>query len=348
MAKRLFSLLTLLALLVPALTLAGMPSTPKQPAEDIQRLDRGVLRQIDTISFGWQLSSASVTIRPPDLLQTDVIDHIRAIYAQGQRMRNRGDVFAKIGDSITVNDNFLHPIGYGVYDLGEYGYLYDVIEHFDARALYNRSSFNRVSVAAGVGWSAWAALNPEYATPDLCDPEERPLDCEYRLIRPSLALIMFGTNEVSYMDTSIYIGHISRIIDLSEERGVIPIISTLPDRHAWEDKIARWNDQLRDLAAERQIPLWDYAAALRDLPAHGLGHDGVHPSFPPDGWFERAALFDPEHLQYGYNVRNLTALQILDRVWRAVDVPPPTPTPIPPVLATLHPTATASGETGQP
>jgi hypothetical protein len=31
------------------------------------------------------------------------------------------------------------------------------------------------------------------------------------------------------------------------------------------------------------------------------------------------AVFSAENLQYGYVVRNLTALQILDRVWRTVD-----------------------------
>jgi hypothetical protein len=30
-----------------------MSTEPKQAAKDIQRFDRGVLRQIDTISLGW-------------------------------------------------------------------------------------------------------------------------------------------------------------------------------------------------------------------------------------------------------------------------------------------------------
>jgi hypothetical protein len=44
--------------------------------------------------------------------------------------------------------------------------------------------------------------------------------------------------------------------------------------------------------------------------------DGFHYSFPPDG---RAAWFNGSYLQqYGYNVRNLTALRALDSVRRQI------------------------------
>jgi hypothetical protein len=43
-----------------------------------------------------------------------------------------------------------------------------------------------------------------------------------------------------------------------------------------------------------------------------LSSDGVHPSYVTS----HAADFTPEYLQYGYTVRNLTALQALDEVWR--------------------------------
>jgi hypothetical protein len=43
----------------------------------------------------------------------------------------------------------------------------------------------------------------------------------------------------------------------------------------------------------------------------------VHPSSPPNG---NAADFSAENLQYGYTVRNLGALHILDILWREVIV----------------------------
>jgi hypothetical protein len=44
-----------------------------------------------------------------------------------------------------------------------------------------------------------------------------------------------------------------------------------------------------------------------------MGPDGVHPSWAPN-----AADFTPENLQYGSTVRNLTALMVLDALWRQV------------------------------
>jgi hypothetical protein len=41
--------------------------------------------------------------------------------------------------------------------------------------------------------------------------------------------------------------------------------------------------------------------------------DGVHPSPAPAG---HNADFQPQYLGYGYTIRNLTALQALDAVWR--------------------------------
>lgn len=258
-------------------------------------------------------------IRPPDLLPPAVIQHIQQIAARGRLFRNRPDVFSKVGDSITVSDNFLHPIGYGVYDLDAYGALYDVIEYYSQTDIREgRNAFNAVSLAAGVGWSAWSAFQLENADTEWCLPEETPLMCEFRETRPALALIMFGTNEVSYMEPTAYRTFLVRIIDTAEEYGVIPILSTLPDRHAHESQIAVYNEHIRALTAARNLPLWDYAAALRDLPDRGLGRDGVHPSYPPDQWFEGAAIFTPDYLRYGYNMRNLTALYILDRVWRSM------------------------------
>jgi len=282
-------------------------------------LTAGLVRHAPTDAAAQPLDRPLVQVRPPDLLPTDVIQHIRTIYARGQVLRNRPNVFSKIGDSITVSDNFLHPIGYGVYDLDAYGYLYDLIEYFsEVEVGEGRNSFNAVSLAAGVGWSAWSAFQLENADVDLCLPEETPIICEIRNNRPSMAVIMFGTNEVSYMDASVYRNFIARIIDVCEAYGVIPIISTLPDRHAHEAQIAVYNEQLRALAAARQVPLVDFAAALRNVPDRGVGRDGVHPSYPPDRWFDGAALFTPDYLGYGYNLRNLTTLQTLDRVWRSL------------------------------
>lgn len=270
------------------------------------------------LTAAWIGQPTSQQMRPLDLLPTDVIVNIRQVYDFGRLIGNRPTVFSKVGDSITVSDNFLHPIGYGVYDLGDYGYLRAVIDFYRQTPARTGNSFNNVSLAAGVGWSAWAVLQPEFADTEHCLPDEMPLVCEYRMSEPSLALIMFGTNEVSYMSAAAYRSWLVRIIDISEEMGVIPILSTLPDRHAWEDAIDRYNTVIRTLTAGRHLPLIEYAEALRPLPDRGLGWDGIHPSWAPDAYYTGAARFTPDNLRYGYVVRNLTALQTLDRVWRSL------------------------------
>lgn len=247
----------------------------------------------------------------------DIANNIRAIYSVGQAYGNQPGMFSKVGDSISTSVSYLRQIGWGVYDLGAHDYLQPVINHFSNTWVGVDNAFTRVSVAADVGWAAWGALEPELADEDLCQPEEKPLECEYRIARPSIALIMFGTNDVSYRSAAEFQYDLERIIDLTVSWGVIPVLSTFPNRPDAPDAAAALNQVVRELAAGRRLPLWDYAAALAPLPDQGLAWDHLHPSSPEKS--NQLAVFSAENLQYGYVVRNLTALQILDRIWRTVD-----------------------------
>jgi hypothetical protein len=81
--------------------------------------------------------------------------------------------------------------------------------------------------------------------------------------------------------------------------------------------VAEFNRIVHEVAANRAVPVWDYYAALEGLPNAGLAWDNVHPSSPEE-WYQDAADFSPHNLIYGYVIRNLTALQVLDSVWRQV------------------------------
>ena len=64
--------------------------------------------------------------------------------------------------------------------------------------------------------------------------------------------------------------------------------------------------------------MWNFGGAIDALENNGLS-DGIHPSSPPGNGpddFAAAADFTAENLRYGYTVRNLTALQVLNAVWR--------------------------------
>jgi len=246
------------------------------------------------------------TLSPP------VRDYLNAIYIYGQSLGNNPHAFAKVGDSITVSTDFLHPIGTGQYDLGAYGYLQPVVDHYSQLTARGRNAFRIRSLAAGVGWSALAVLDPSFADETACLPGESPLVCEYRLTKPSVALIMFGTNDVGYRTPDEFRANLTRIVQTSIQMGVIPILSTIPARPDMPDRVALFNAVIIDVAGD--LPLWDYHAVSRDLPNNGLAWDNLHPSSPG---FELAADFT--NLGHGYTIRNLTALQILYRVWSNLD-----------------------------
>jgi hypothetical protein len=266
----------------------------------------------------WMLAQTDALPSNYPLPET-VVQHVRLLYQVGQAFGNRPDVFSKIGDSITVSTNFLYPIGFGLYQLGEYTDLQGVIDYFSPTNARAGNSFNNPSLAAGVGWAAWGVLDPALSDAQHCGLNESPLECEYRLVRPSFALIMFGTNDVGYRTPDQYRADLLRIVEISVSSGVIPVLSTIPNRPDVQAQVETFNNIVRDITTTQSLPLWDYAAAMQNLPNSGLTWDNIHPSSPPiDG---TAAYFDTGNLSYGYVVRNLTALEMLDALWRSVTAP---------------------------
>lgn len=265
--------------------------------------------------------SVTTTLEPlphPLRLASKVAANIRQIYAQGQELGNRADVFSKVGDSITVAPHMLHPIDDAHYNLGDFQYLQAIIDRFSVTPARDTNSFAETSLAAGVGWTTDAVLKAKYADPSLCESEESALDCEYRLVKPAYALIMFGTNDVAHLSLETYVYNMGRIVKASMAQGVIPIISTIPVRVGYEEKVVAFNEGLVKVARRYNVPLWEYGAAMQGLPDNGLAPDGVHPSIPPNG-YKGAVDFRASNLYYGYVIRNLTALQVLDAVVLAVE-----------------------------
>ncbi len=249
---------------------------------------------------------------------TGITEHAREIFLTGQQLGSRANVFSKVGDSITVNENFLIPFGIGNYNLGEYAYLQAVIDYFSVATARTGNSFANISLSADPGWSSWTAINGYAADESICLPGEMPIACELRMVKPSVALIMLGTNDVPDTDNvtpSAYERQMRKVIETTINMGVIPVISTLPEFHRPSGyRAALFNEAVVKLADEYDIPLWNYWAALQNLPNDGLSSDGVHPSVASTS----ATDFSPEGLKYGMNMRNLTALQALDAVWRYV------------------------------
>jgi hypothetical protein len=243
------------------------------------------------------------------LFDAATVARIREIRALGVTMGVRPQVFAKIGDSITESNSFLNDIGQGWYVLGPYGALEPTITYFRATRFPNSSnSFTRASECAVSGWVAAYALS--------MDPMS-PLRAELAYTRPGYALVMYGTNDLDRITPADFTRDMSRILEIIEGNGTVPVISTIPDRLDRPETMARvpgFNDAIRALAAARHIPLMDYWRALQPLPRRGVDTDGIHPSaYFTSGDFATGVI-TPAALQFGYNMRNYVALLALDRL----------------------------------
>lgn len=243
----------------------------------------------------------------------------RAIFQHGQQLGNRANVFSKVGDSITATPRFLAPIAWNAYNLRDYGGLQDVIAYFSAAGVRTANSFANESLAARGGWTTANVLDPNSATPGICQGGETPLACEYRVDMPAVALIMLGTNDMASIPLGVFRGNLSAIAQISIDRGVIPVLSTIPTRCGFEGAVPGFNQAIVDTARQYDVPLLDYASAMGGLPGGGVSSDCIHPSSAPGNSQEdygASTDFTGFNLQFGYTMRNLTALEALDAVWR--------------------------------
>ena len=285
---------------------------------DASAKEAGVI-YLDDWTFEPNLEIAFNAIRWTPILGTaasNVISNItptaRDIFHKGKALGNRANVFVRVGDSISYSPEFLTPIGNGQYNLGSYSQLLPTIQFFSAVNVRGAgNSFANPPLAAGNGWGADRILQVGYAYTDVCGSDSQ-LVCEYKHSKPAVALIMIGTNDSGGVAPDVYTANLKQIVEISINMGVIPVLSTIPVKHLTDWDAARvdeWNKIIRATAQQYQIPLWDYHFSMQNLPNQGIGSDGVHPSVPPDNG---TANFNTANLNFGYTMRNLTALQVLD------------------------------------
>jgi peptidoglycan/LPS O-acetylase OafA/YrhL len=212
-------------------------------------------------------------------------------------------VFAKVGDSITVDPAFFACFDGGNVDLGAHTALASTLSYFMAGDAAGASPFARVSLAVKGGTTARDAMT---GTP--C-----PLEQELTAIDPRFAVVLFGTNEVRTGWTLDAFGsELWNLIDATIARGVIPVMSTLPANVGYpaaDARIPTFNRAIRAIAQGRGVPLVDLHHELEALPNRGISSDGLHPSVSPSG----GCVLTSDGLQYGYNMRNLISVEALAR-----------------------------------
>lgn len=271
--------------------------------------------------------SVAVTATPsPDfwkslpIVPPGISERVRTIYQRGLEMGNNPNAFSKVGDCHSTNPYFLadYDLGRNVYDLGEYTYLQPTIDYF-------AGSFSRSSLATKKGLSTAGVLASLWSDWKFCSSNETPLDCEFRLHHPSFALISLGTNEAYDVkeDPSTFEGRLRRIIEHSIDQGVVPILSTKADNAEGNHFI---NYVTSRLAMEYELPLWNFWKAVQPLPQHGL-RSPEHLTFAPTKSF--TDFSNADYLTYGMQMRNLTALQVLDMIRREITQSPASNTATP-------------------
>jgi hypothetical protein len=269
---------------------------------------------------------------PP--LQGRSAEMAREIYTAGLEAGNSPDVFAKVGDSITESSSFLQELACGPPAWGRWSALEATRNYYGLHTFppsftsvwcERANSFSRASATAVSGWDAADAITAPMDDPRPGCRGLAPLECEFALVNPSVALIMYGTNDVESFTPEAYEDNLSALVVRSATAGVVPVLSTIPPRTDSRERNRRviaFNRVVLRVAHSFHVPVWNYWRSLQGerMVNHGMGEDGVHPNLyggceEPRGC--RPLDFTRRGLRYGYNQRNLGALRVLDRL-RAV------------------------------
>ncbi len=257
------------------------------------------------VSYGIFEPDASVVLSP------EVEAHIREVARRVPGRRT--DVFVKIGDSATVSRAFMRCFAEDdELVLEGRDELRPAIERIRRARVAGRSSFTRESRAAVVGRSVHQLMR---GSPS-------PVVREVRELSPRFALVMFGGNDIEIGRLDLYGTQMLALVDLLLQRGVIPILSTIPPRGddpVSNREVPRYDAVVEAIAAARRVPIIDLNRAMASLPRQGLARDGVHPNAPVVDGRARACDFSAHGLEYGMNVRNLLTMRTLARLFEVLD-----------------------------
>lgn len=292
-----------LALLITACsTQATAAQTPIKPAPSSIAISQPAI--IET--FTEVVPSVSPSIACDDWQTLPIIpkvsENAHKLYQRGQASGNNPHAFSKIGDGEISTEWFFtaFDLGDDYYDLGPYQNLNPVIENFSG-------SFGRIGVSSKRGFNIDRILDPAVSDSTVCESGESPLTCELRLHQPAFAILSLGTNQV--WQPQDFEKGMRQILNILMSKNVVPILSTKGDNLEGDYRI---NRTIACLAQEYDIPLWNFWAAIQSLPDHGLQPDLEHLTYGITDFDDNQAM------QSAWTVRNLTALQVLDAVWKGV------------------------------
>jgi hypothetical protein len=230
-------------------------------------------------------------------------DRALEIYQAGIAQGNNPRHFSKVGDCQNIHAYFLGTFDKpDKYRLGEtYQYLQETIDYY-------AGSWVRDSEAVRTGFNVASVLAPLYANPKNCQLVETPLACEIRIWNPSFVIISMET-WTPERPVQVYENYLRQIVEYAISKNVLPIVATKADNLEGNHDI---NQIVARVAADYDIPMWNFWAAVQPLTDHGLLEDGFHLT-NGSNHFDNTISLDK-----AWPVRNLTALLTIDTVMKTV------------------------------
>jgi len=230
------------------------------------------------------------------------------------RFTGQSGTLAQFGDSITVTQAYWSPLRY---------------ERRNASPVMEKA-FKRVNTALRPEcWADWKG--PAFGSEggQTIRWADAHMDEWLRKLNPELAVIMFGTNDLHSLELPEYRAKLKSVAQRCQERGTVPILTTIPPRHGFEKKAEQFAQAAREVASELSLALIDYHAEIlkrrpedwdgmlerfKDFGTYEvptiISRDGVHPSFPKrfQGDFSEEGLRSS-----GYTLRSyLTLLKVAE------------------------------------
>jgi hypothetical protein len=225
----------------------------------------------------------------------DAIDpSLQKVYERGLKLGNDPHAFSLFGDCQARPDDF-----FGAFETDP-KLVASLSPDLQELITYFRGSFNRESPTAQDGTTPGSLLWPEWHRGKFgCAFNETPVQCELRIHHPSFVIIQIGTHFES-RNTE----YLRKVILQLMDAGVVPILATKADNREVDDRI---NRDMAVLAAEYDLPLWNFWAALSDLPDRGL--------YIMKGREEQGPIYLNDEAKIRHRTTGLEALNV---VWRAV------------------------------
>jgi len=212
------------------------------------------------------------------------------IFRNGLAWGNNPKAFSIVGDYQSEPQLFV-----GVYDSSQVQLpadsqiLHETISQFSG-------SFSRWGPGVIDGGTPATVLARSWSSQNGCGSGEIPLECELRIHKPVIVFVNLGTH---WTDRNPQ--YLRQIVSIIIEHGAVPILATKADN--LEGNFTS-NLEMARIAREFDVPLWNMWAIVQDLPNSGL-----------DPVKQGGYMYLTEE---GLARRRLSALQVLDSVWRGL------------------------------